>query len=388
MWGVAKPINRCKERYGFYKEPEALSSSDWVECVERLRYPPLSTVVHSTPEAMANKVNLTNGNGTVPDKHRTCYHSNDPRVNTALADRLRGKNLLIAGGSRGIGLVTAQFFAYCSPASVSICADASTEELEEAAQSCVKIASSLRIKVRRLDVCDASAVAQFVSEVETDFGGVDVCIMNAGHPPQWLPLSSGSPDLWWRSVEIGIRGSYNFARFVLPGMIRRKSGCIILTASAGAHGNAGYSAYTTAKLAMVRLAEIIHAENHKEHGITAFAISPGAVPTRMFTDFREANEGRFLEDSYVKRGVEGEEESVRIAMDHFSMIKKWDEPEMAAGMSVMLAGGQLDFLSGRYVDCSTSVEKWLREKDEIVSKDLYRVRLNAGNAGMIPVLDH
>lgn len=318
-------------------------------------------------------------------KVRDCYASTDPRTNKEMAQQLSGKHVLIAGGGRGIGQSMAEFFSHCSPKSISICA-LEQHEVNHVGKLCRNINSSIQIKNRAVDVRDAEAVQAFVEDVVHDFGGIDVCIMNAGRPPQWLPLSEGDPGLWWQSVEVGIRGSYNFARYVLPVMQKQGGGTIILTASNGAQGNAGYSAYTTAKLAMVRLAEIIHAENFQQHKIRAYAISPGAVPTRMYTDFRDNSEGRAVANSYIIDGAEGETKSVAIAMEHFGHITQWDTAEMSAGIACVLASGQLDFLSGRFVDCSTTVEAYLQQRDSIVNDDLYRIRLNAGTAGLLPVL--
>ena len=324
----------------------------------------------------------TNG---VCENLRDCYSTTDPRSNKDLAKQLHGKNILIAGGGRGIGRTTAEFFSHCSPKSISICA-IEQHEVDEVTKLCKSVDCSISTKARSIDVRDVVAVKDFVHEVVTDFGGIDILVMNAGRPPQWLPVSEGDPELWWDGVEVGIRGSYNFSRYVLPVMQKQKSGSILLTASMGAHGNAGYSSYTMAKLGMLRLAEILHVENFKQYNIKAFAVTPGAVATRMYTDFKDALEGKSKPGSYIIEGAEGEQKSVAVAMEHFGHIKQWDAPEMAAGMMTVLASGQLDFLSGRFVDSSVRIEKYLDQKDTIVQQDLYRVRMNAGQDGLIPVL--
>ncbi|KAH9896238.1 hypothetical protein F4778DRAFT_745624 [Xylariomycetidae sp. FL2044] len=330
---------------------------------------------------------------------KDCYFTTDPRANPALARRLAGKNILIAGAGRGLGRRMAEFFAHCAPKSLSLCA-LELDEVEAVAAWCRAISNSspgettgTRTQTAALDVRDAGAVRRFVDEVVGAFGRVDVLVMNAGRPPQWLPLSQGEPDLWWHNVEIGIRGAYNFTRYVLPVMQQprdgegKSGGVVILTASAGAHANAGFNAYTVAKLAMVRLGYIIHAENFQKYNIKAFAMAPGAVPTRMFTDFKDKSEGKAAPGSYVVDGAEGEDDSVANALAFFSETQ-WDSPEMAAGMVVVLAGGELDFMSGRYVDSAVKVEHYVQLKESIRREDLYRVRLNAGEEGMIPRLEY
>jgi hypothetical protein len=136
---------------------------------------------------------------------------------------------------------------------------------------------------------------------------------------------------------------------------------------------------------MVRLAEIIHAENSQDFNIKAFAIQPGAIPTRFYHDFKDATEGRKDATYYIRDGVEGEEKSAQTAVNFFKTAT-WDTPQMPAGMVIVLASGQLDFMSGRYLDSGKEIERYVDEKDAVVENDLYRVRLNAGNGRLIPKL--
>jgi NAD(P)-dependent dehydrogenase (short-subunit alcohol dehydrogenase family) len=134
--------------------------------------------------------------GTLHD----CYHSTDPRANKDLAQKLNGKNVLIAGAGRGIGRACAEFFSYCSPKSVSLIA-LEKDQVEETARICKEICGSLGTKTGVFDVTDPRAVKDFVAEVDQEFGSIDVLLMNAGRPPQWLPVAEGDPDIWWDTVR-------------------------------------------------------------------------------------------------------------------------------------------------------------------------------------------
>ena len=57
---------------------------------------------------------------------------------------------------------------------------------------------------------------------------------------------------------------------------------------------------------------------------------------------------------------------------------------MPAGLVVALAGGQLDFMSGRYIDASRKLEDYVAEKKEIHTKDLHRVRLVVDTDWFLP----
>lgn len=314
-----------------------------------------------------------------------CYFDTDPRINAGLAERLNGKNVVIAGAGRGVGRACAELLSHGKLKSLSITA-LEQDEIDETAEICKSNDPDLRIKTGAFDVQDPAAVKQFLEEVDHEFDGLDVVLMNAGRPPQWLPTAEGDPEIWWDTVGVSLRGAYNFSRYALPVMQKKHDGRIIFTSSAGAHANQGISSYIAAKLAMIRLAEIIHVENYEDHNIKAFAIHPGAIQTRFYHDFKDKAEGRTKERSYIVPGADGEDKSAQAAVK-FLDSGTFDTPYMAAGMVSVLSGGQLDFMSGRYVDCSIKIEEYLEQRGSIAKEDLYRIRLNAGNGRMIPFVD-
>lgn len=319
--------------------------------------------------------------GTLHD----CYFETDPRVNPDLAKALNGKNVVVAGAGRGVGRACAELLSHGRLKSLNITA-LENDEINETAEICRGNDPDLNIKTGAFDVQDPAAVKSFLEDVDREFDGIDVVLMNAGRPPQWLPTAEGDPEIWWDTVGVSLRGAYNFSRYALPIMQKKREGRIIFTSSAGAHANQGIGSYIAAKLAMIRLAEIIHMENYKEYNIKAFAIHPGAIPTRFYHDFKDKVEGKSKERSYIVAGAEGEDKSAQAAVDFLEQAT-FDTPYMAAGMTSVLSAGKLDFMSGRYVDCSTRIEDYMEQEDSIINEDLYRVRLNAGNGRLIPFAD-
>ena len=319
-----------------------------------------------------------------------CYYATDPRVNKELATSLAGKICVIAGAGRGIGQAIARFFAHAS-AKVLVLYALEQDELDATARQCKEIHPDIKINTAVLDVRDADAVKTALESVDTEFGGIDVLLMNAGRPPQWLDTVDSNPKIWWDTVAISLQGAFNFSRYALPIMQRQKSGRIIFTSSSGAHLNFGFGSYTLSKLALIRMAEIIHAENYKQFGIHAFAFHPGAVQTRFYYDFEDKALGKPARiNSYVEEGAENEDKSAELAFNTFKGIQ-WDTPEMAAGLVLALSAGKLDFMSGRYVDASVNIEKYIADKDSIVEQDLHRVRLHYANSlvdGLMPVLEY
>lgn len=167
---------------------------------------------------------------------------------------------------------------------------------------------------------------------------------------------------------------------------QKLGGRIIYTSSSGAHLNSGMGSYIVGKLGQVRLAEIIHAEN-KNDNIKCFAFNPGCIKTRFYLDFEDEVEGREKRDgSYVTENVMGEKESAEMAVRTLKDAE-FDTPYMAAGLVTKIATGELDFMSGRYLDAAVDVQRYIDLKEEIVSKDLCRVRLNEGDGELVPKLD-
>jgi NAD(P)-dependent dehydrogenase (short-subunit alcohol dehydrogenase family) len=177
------------------------------------------------------------------EKH-DCYYATDPRSNQELAVALEGQNVLVTGAGRGVGRAIAVFLTHASAKSLTVVA-LEQDELEETVRLCKEINPHLQTKVVALNVTDTEAVRRSMHEVEDEFGGVDVLVCNAGRPPQWLRTAESYPYIWWDTVATSLQHAFLFTRLALPGMKKRKRGCIVYTASSGAHANLGMGSYNT-----------------------------------------------------------------------------------------------------------------------------------------------
>jgi NAD(P)-dependent dehydrogenase (short-subunit alcohol dehydrogenase family) len=320
------------------------------------------------------------------EKH-DCYHATDPRSNRELAVALAGKNVLVTGGGRGVGRAIAIFLTHASAASLTVVA-LEQDELENTVRLCKEINPNLRTKAAALNVTDTGAVQKLIHDAERDFGGIDVLVCNAGRPPQWLAIDESDPSIWWDTVATSLQHAFLFTRFALPSMKKKKSGCIIYTASSGANANRLMGSYILGKLGQLRLAEIVHNENYKEFNIRCFAYNPGRVRTRFYTDFEDKVKGNPRRaNSYVDESLANEDKSAQTAYNILHTVE-WDTPELAAGLVTALAAGKLDFMSGRYIDASVDIAEYIENGEAIVEQDLHRVRLHAGPDLFIPRLDY
>jgi len=120
---------------------------------------------------------------------------------------LKNRVALVAAASQGIGLATAEAFA-AEGCRVAICAR--NEETLELAASKIRNEHRSEVVAEALDVTDAEAVRRFIAAVAGKFGGVDICVTNAGGPPAKGFLAASLDD-WRKAVEANFLSTVYFA---------------------------------------------------------------------------------------------------------------------------------------------------------------------------------
>jgi short-subunit dehydrogenase len=175
---------------------------------------------------------------------------------------------LITGASRGIGRSTALRLAK----EYDIIALARTApDLESLKTEIEKMGSSCRTIV--VDLADHDATDRALAGVQCD-----VLVNNAGVGPM-KPFLSLTRDEWHRIVDVNFNSMFHVTRAVLPGMIERRRGHIVVVGSiAGRSAFVGGTAYAASKHAVAAFAECLMLEV-REHGVKVSAINPGSVAT-------------------------------------------------------------------------------------------------------------
>lgn len=195
----------------------------------------------------------------------------------AAMTRLADTHVLVTGGSRGIGLATARR-ALARGARVSLVAR-DTERLASAADELeAEVRDPTRVAVQPADVTDAESVARAFDLLIAQFGPVEVLVANAGgaRPGRFEELTV---DVFRDQMELNYFGALHPVRAVVPGMIERGRGHLVLVASAAAIvGVYGYSAYAPAKFALRGLAETLRSEL-KPSGIVVSCAYPPDTDT-------------------------------------------------------------------------------------------------------------
>lgn len=187
------------------------------------------------------------------------------------------KVALVTGASRGIGRATAEAFARAGyQVAANYCR--SKEQIEQFSAQMEREGCAV-IPVQA-DVSDPEQVERMVQTVQRQFGHIDVLVCNAGIARQGL-LTDFSPADWRQMMAVNLDGTFYCCRSVLPGMIRRQSGCIITTSSIwGITGASCEVPYSAAKAGIIGLTRAL-AKEVGPSGIRVNCIAPGVIDTEM-----------------------------------------------------------------------------------------------------------
>ena len=187
---------------------------------------------------------------------------------------LKGRGVIVAASSQGIGLATAEAFAR-EGAQVAMCAR-TEKTLREAADKVRK--TGAEVFAEALDVTDASAVQQFTEQAAKQFGRIDVCVANAGGPPAKNFLSI-SADEWHKAVEMNLMSTVYLAKAAIPYMQRHRWGRIItITSVSVKQPVADLVLSNSVRAAVVGLVKSLSNEFGKD-GILVNNVAPGYTAT-------------------------------------------------------------------------------------------------------------
>ena len=187
---------------------------------------------------------------------------------------LRGKNIFITGGSRGLGLVLAREFARCG-ANIAISARAG-DELEKAA-ALIRTETEHVLAVEA-DITMREEVESAIAKINSHFGPVDVLVNNAGTITVG-PLETMTTDDFRDSLNTHFWGAYFATMAVLPGMRQRKAGSIVNISSIGGKISVPHLVpYSVGKFALTGFSEGLRSELRKDN-IFVTTVCPGLMRT-------------------------------------------------------------------------------------------------------------
>jgi NAD(P)-dependent dehydrogenase (short-subunit alcohol dehydrogenase family) len=243
---------------------------------------------------------------------------------------LAAQRAFVTGGGRGIGESIARELA---AAGMAVAVSGRTAAQVES------VAGTTGGRALIGDVTRREDVDRWFAEL----GPVDLLVANAGTGNRGVSWEL-DPGEWWQVFEVNVLGVHLCCSAVIPGMLERGRGRIVIVGSGASYlPGATETGYTSSKAAVCRYGETL--ANALRDRIPVFVISPGLVRTAM-------TEGHFSDDA------------------------PWTPPECAPRLVRALASGEFDALAGRYLHAEHDPPESLRGRiDEILVDDLNAIRL-------------
>ncbi|MBY2935696.1 SDR family oxidoreductase [Rhizobium leguminosarum] len=190
---------------------------------------------------------------------------------------LSGKVAAVTGAASGIGLECAKALLAAGVRVVLV--DRNEEALREI---CSKLDANAIPLV--IDLTDPKSVERMMPEILEKTGQLDIFHANAGSYIGGEVLG-GDPDAWDRMLNLNINAAFRSVHAVLPHMVERKTGDIILTSSvAGMIPVVWEPIYTASKHAVQAFVHTLRRQVAK-HGLRVGAVAPGPVVTALLSDW-------------------------------------------------------------------------------------------------------
>ena len=195
-----------------------------------------------------------------------------------MSDRLKGKRALVTGASKGIGLAIARVLAG-EGCGVAICAR-NGGELSRALEQIAIAAPQVKAIGYAGDVSKSAAVAELFDFVDTELGGLDILINNAG-----VGIFRSAADLtmeeWDRMLATNLSGAFYCSKLALARFSQAGGGFIInISSLAGKNPFAGGSGYNASKFGMNGFSEAMMLD-HRNDNVRVSYIMPGSVDTEF-----------------------------------------------------------------------------------------------------------
>ena len=210
---------------------------------------------------------------------------------------LEGKNILISGGSRGIGksIVEVLFnsganvgFTFSSSQSA---ANEIAKNLNSSSQKCIAYKSD----ASKLDQCE-KLVETFLNDFET----IDVLINNAGITKDNLLMRMGEDD-FDKVIEVNLKSVFNMTKACQRVFLKNRKGSIInMSSVVGVKGNAGQSNYAASKAGIIGFSKSI-AQELGSRSIRCNVIAPGFIKTEMTDNLSDSIIESWTENIPLKR---------------------------------------------------------------------------------------
>jgi NAD(P)-dependent dehydrogenase (short-subunit alcohol dehydrogenase family) len=260
-----------------------------------------------------------------------------------MAGRLAGQSALVSGAGRGFGRSIALRLA-ADGAAVTL-VSRSAGELETVADEIRAAGGSATIALA--DVSEPDQVMAACDVARATHGAPSILVSNAGVPWPFGPVWDTDVEKWWKAESIHIRAPYLLMHNLMPDMIAAKRGRVICISAIATRLTLPYlSAYSVGKAALNKLVEMA-AEEARPHNVQVFAVEPGFVITQLAEDtYNDPDARKWMPHmlSYLDEGRGRENGEADL--------------QRTAERCAVLAAGDYDILSGRYMELPDPIDDW------------------------------
>ena len=249
-------------------------------------------------------------------------------MNTDNLFSLKGKTALVTGSSRGLGNIFAQGLA---EAGARVVLNGTNKSRLEEAVAAMKN-DGHEASGRAFDISDSKACAENIPSIAAEFGPIEVLINNAGIQVRG-PMHEFDDVDWERIIRINLSSMYYVSKYVVRGMMERRSGKIINIGSVQSElGRPTIVPYTASKGGVKMLTKGMAAEYGK-HNIQVNAIGPG-----------------YFETELTRPLVEDKEFNAWLCAR--TPANRWGDPKELKGAAIFLASEASNYVNGHmlYVD--------------------------------------
>ena len=247
---------------------------------------------------------------------------------------VKGKKVLITGGTAGIGKEIALTFAQAG-ASVAIFGT-NLERTEQMVQemSANKSDEAQQFVAKVVNVADKKAVESAINEILTAWGNIDVLINNAGITRDGL-LMKMAEEHWDEVIDVNLKSVFNTCQALVRPMMKARCGKIInISSVVGLTGNAGQVNYSASKSGVIGFTKSL-AQELATRGICVNCIAPGFIETRMTDALTEGQKEGILKK--IPMGRIGKPKDIA----HAALFLASDMSQYMTGQVLTVDGGMV-----------------------------------------------
>ena len=251
--------------------------------------------------------------------------------------KLEDKVVVVTGGAGGIGAQICREFA--GEGALVAVTDLQKNGAKKVADDIS--GSKGRAKAWAFDVSSQKQVETAADEIEKELGKISIWVNNAGIS-YITPFLECTQEIWDKTMQINLKGTFNGCRAAIKRMLRQKKGVIInMSSQSGKSGNSHYAAYCASKFGIIGITQSLALEFAKD-GIRVNALCPGVVFTPLWN--------KMINDYANKQSIKPEE--VRSYLENSIPLGRLCTEKDVARAAVFIASDDASYITGEAINIS------------------------------------